>query len=172
MIIEKIRNLYQRLVLSPEQIARKEGVTIGRGCNIGTRHFGSEPYLITIGDNVGIAEGVYFHTHGGARAARREYPNFDVFGKIEVKNWAYLGSGSHIMPGVTIGEGSIIAAGSIVTKSVPDNELWGGVPAKRISSVQEFIARNLRYNLNSKNLNRQQKKELLLSLPDEKFIRK
>lgn len=120
-IINKLISFYNSHILSPEQYARKIGVRIGSKCFIGTRHFGSEPYLITIGDNVGIPEGVFFHTHGGARAARRIYPDFDVFGKIVIKDWAYIGSGSHIMPGVTIGENSIIAASSMVTKSVPDN---------------------------------------------------
>ncbi len=113
-----------------------------------------------------------FHTHGGGHVARRVYPNFDVFGKIVVKDWVYIGSGSHIMPGVTIGEGSLIAAGSIVTKSVPDGEVWGGVPARFISTVDEYIKKNMKYNVDSKGMTKDNKKSLLLSLPDEHFIRK
>lgn len=172
MFIEKIRNFFYRFYLSPERYARKIGVKIGKNCFIGTRHFGSEPYLISIGDNVGIPEGVFFHTHGGARAARRIYPDFDVFGKIVVKDWAYIGSGSHIMPGVTIGKNSMVAACSAVVKSVPDNEVWGGVPARKICSVDDYISRNLKFNTKTKNLSSEEKKKVLLSLPDSMFIKK
>lgn len=122
--------------------------------------------------NVQVTDSVYFHTHGGAHVARRVFPNFDVFGKIVIKDWAYIGSGSHIMPGVVIGEGSLIAAGSIVTKSVPDNELWGGNPAKFICYTDDFIKKNFPYNINSKGLSYKSKKELLLSTDSGKFIHK
>ena len=76
------------------------------------------------------------------------------------------------MPGVTIGEGSIVAAGSIVTKSVPPHTVVGGNPARVICSVEEYIDKNLRYNLHSKGLNAEEKKKILLSLSDDKFIKK
>lgn len=44
----------------------------------------------------------------------------------------WLGAGVTITPGVTIGTGAIIGAGSVVTKNVPDYEIWAGVPAKKI----------------------------------------
>ena len=50
-------------------------------------------------------------------------PDFDVFGKVVIKDWAYIGAHAQIMPGVTIGEGAMVAAGSVVTKSVPDGIL-------------------------------------------------
>ena len=170
-ILNIIRAIHSRM-LSPIKYASLIGVKIGNNCFINTRNWGSEPYLIKIGNNVQITEGVVFYNHGGGLVARRKYPNFDVFGKIEVKDWAYVGSGSRIMPGVTIGEGSLIAAGSVVTKSVPDGEVWGGVPAKFICSVDDYIKRNIKYNLDSKGLSKGEKKKLLLSLPDEMFLRK
>lgn len=167
-----MKDFYYRYLTSPLDYAKYVGVNIGDNNFIGIHNWGSEPYLITIGNHVAITSNVHLHTHGGARVARQIYPNFDVFGKIEIKDWAYIGSGSHIMPGVTIGEGSLIAAGSVVTKSVPDGEVWGGVPAHRICSVKEYISRNLKYNLDSKPLSYSQKKKLLLSLPDDSFIKK
>lgn len=171
-ILSNIKKLYHRYLTSSIDYAKYLGVNIGDNNFINTRSWGSEPYLITIGNHVQITDNVIFNTHGGAHVARRTYPNFDLFGKIEVKDWAYIGSGSHIMPGVTIGEGSLIAAGSIVTKSVPNGEVWGGVPAKFICTVEEYMDKNQKYNINSKYMNYEQKKKLLLSLPDEKFIKK
>ena len=76
------------------------------------------------------------------------------------------------MPGVTIGDNVLIAAGSVVTKSVPSNVVVGGNPARIISSIDEYLEHNLKYNLDSKSLTPSEKKELLLSTDDEKFIRK
>ena len=76
------------------------------------------------------------------------------------------------MPGVTIGNHVLVAAGSVVTKSVPDNVVVGGNPAKILCTIDEYIERNMRYNLDSKGLSSVDKKKLLLSLPEEKFIRK
>lgn len=108
----------------------------------------------------------------GERVARRQIPDFDCFGKVVIEDWVYIGTGSQIMPGVTIGEGSLIAAGSIVTKSVPPNVVVGGNPAKILCSIEDYINKNSIYNLSTKQMPRDKKKQFLLSLPDEKFIRK
>ena len=171
-LFRPIINLYYRYIASPIKYARHIGVKIGRNCFVDTRNWSSEPYLIEICDNVQITQDVYFHTHGGCHVVRKKYPKFDVFGKIKVEDWAYVGSGSHIMPGVTIGSGSLIAAGSVVTKSVPPSELWGGVPAKFICTIDDYTNKNINNNLDSKGLNFDEKKQLLLSLNEEKFIKK
>ncbi|WP_162591433.1 acyltransferase [Variovorax sp. PBL-E5] len=53
-----------------------------------------------------------------------------VFSPVELQSNCWLGAGTMVMPGVTIGKNSIIAAGSVVTKDVPDNCICAGVPAK------------------------------------------
>lgn len=159
-------------LVNEEKYARHIGVNIGKHCLIATTHFSSEPYMITIGNNVQVTDNVYFHPHGGGHVARRKYPDFDIFGKIIVEDWAYIGSGSHIMAGVTIGEGALVAAGSIVTKSVPANTVVGGNPAKVICTVDEYIERNLKYNVGTKGKTEEEKKKTLLKLSSDKLIKK
>lgn len=54
---------------------------------------------------------------------------------ILIKRRAWIGAGVTILPGVTVGENSIIAAGAVVSKDVPDNVIVGGIPAKIIKSI-------------------------------------
>lgn len=171
-MIEKLKFIYWRFIGPPEDYARHIGVKIGEHCLIDTREWSSEPYLITIGNNVQITHKVCFHTHGGGNSIRNLCPDFDVFGKIVVKDWAYIGAGSQIMPGVTIGEGALVAAGSIVTKSVPAHTVVGGNPARIICTTEEYMNRNMKYNTGIKGLSAEQKKQFLLSLPDTHFIKK
>lgn len=56
---------------------------------------------------------------------------------IIIKKNCFIGAHSIILKGVTIGEGSVIGAGSVITKDVPSNEVWAGNPAKYIRKVEE-----------------------------------
>ena len=171
-IFQRIRLFYWNFIASPEKFARHLGVKIGSNCFIDTRNWSSEPYLVSIGNNCQITRCVSIHTHGGGQAMRLISPDFDVFGKVVIEDWAYIGAYSQIMPGVTIGEGAIVAAGSIVTKSVAPHTVVGGNPAKFICTTEEYFERNKKYNTGTKGLDYQEKKRILLSLDEEKFIRK
>lgn len=160
-------------MMSCEEYGREMGANIGSNCNISTKSFSSEAYLITIGNNVRIAKDVVFFTHGGAWPFRERLgENFDMFGKINVGNNVHIGQGAYIMPGVTIGNNVIIGAGSIVTKSIPDNSIAGGNPIKVFGNTDEFIERSKKLDLNCKKMPYEEKKKYLLSLPEEKFIKK
>ena len=63
------------------------------------------------------------------------------YAPIEVGNNVFIGSDSVILPGVRIGDNSIIGAGAVVTKDLPSGSVWGGVPARCIGSFQEFVDR-------------------------------
>ena len=63
--INKLKSLYWKHIASPLDYARHIGVSIGENCLIATRSWSTEPYLITIGNNVQITNGVSIHTHGG-----------------------------------------------------------------------------------------------------------
>lgn len=150
--------------------ARKVGVIMGDDNSIGSIFWSSEPYLITIGSHCQITKGVRFFTHGGGAAVRHISPSFDCFGKVVLGDYVYVGNNSLIMPGVTIGDHVLIAAGSVVTKSVPSNVVVAGNPAKIICTIDDYLKKNEKYNLNSKKMSPEQKKKLLMNLPDDKFI--
>lgn len=171
-MIKRLIDFYWRFIASPENYAKHIGVKIGNECFISTREWSSEPYLVTIGNHVQVTRGVCLHTHGGGNSIRKEHPDFDVFGKIVIEDWAYVGAFSQIMPGVTIGEGALVAAGSVVTKSVAPHTVVGGNPARLICSTEDYYKTNCKYNMNSKGLSKEQKKQLLLSAPSESFVKK
>ena len=95
---------------------------------------------ITIGDNVKIGGNVVIYDtdfHSLYKFHRRkdiedvQYINTSA---VVIENDVFIGAHSIILKGVTIGEGAVIGAGSVVTKSIPANEIWGGNPAKFIRS--------------------------------------
>ena len=157
--------------MSPEAYGRHIGVSIGEHCLISTRYWSSEPYLIKIGNNVQVTDCVSFHTHGGGNCIRKEHPEFDIFGKIVIEDWAYIGAWSHIMAGVTIGEGALVAAGAVVTKSVPPHTVVGGNPARYICTTEEFYQRNKEKQI-GRRLSEYEKQLVLRHLPENKFIKK
>ena len=88
---------------------------------------------ITIEDNVLIAPKVSLLSEG-----HHINPNERqslVTGHIHIKKNAWIGAGATILPGVTIGENSVVAAGAVVSKDVPANTVVGGIPAKQIKSL-------------------------------------
>ena len=72
----------------------------------------------------------------------------NVVKKIIIGNDVYIGYGSTVLGGVTIGDGAIIAAGSVVTKDVPPYTIYGGVPAKFIKNkeIADSDIRNFNYD--------------------------
>ncbi len=168
--MKKILHIYRRLFWSQERYARFIGVSIGSRCNIQNVNFGSEPYLIEIGNHVQVTSGTKFFTHGAAWVFRDKYPDIDFFGKIKVGDNVYIGNNALILAGVTIGSNVIVAAGSVVTKSVPDFKIVGGNPARVIGDVDTFEKEYAVYNVKTKGMSYEEKKRKLLSLTNDEFI--
>lgn len=122
--------------------ARYIGAKVGKDCRVYTTCFGSEPFLVTIGDRVTLTLGVKLITHDGATwLARDKKGRRYRYQPIEIGNQVFVGVNSIIMPGVKIQDKVIVAAGSVVTKSVPHGTVVAGVPAKVIGSFNEIHQR-------------------------------
>lgn len=155
---------------------RALGLVIGEGCEILNGYtFGSEPYLVDIGDNVRIARGVKITTHdGGVWVLRRKYPelaDMDRFGRVKIGDNCHIGMNSLIMPGVTIGKNCIIGAGAIVTHDIPDDSVAVGVPARVIETVDEYMEKNKEDFLPTKKLGFDEKRAAVKRYCEEGLIR-
>lgn len=114
-----IRKIWRKLLYyfsTPEQWARFIGVNVGSDNLLSKDTWSSEPYLITVGSHCQLTNCKIF-THGGGQVVRHIDPTFDSFGKVTIGDYVYIGTDSLIMPGVTIGDHTLVAAGSVVTKS-------------------------------------------------------
>ncbi len=125
--------------------ARRKGVTVGNNCRIYIHSFGSEPFLISMGDSVTITSGVKIITHDGSTGLVRDEHGrrYQRYAPVKIGNNVFVGVNSVILPGVTIGSNVVVAAGSVVTRDVPDNNVVGGIPARRIMSFQAFSERTV-----------------------------
>ncbi len=117
---------------------RGMGVRIGDRCRIYAIDFGSEPYLIRLGNHVLISNDVTFVNHGLNWPLQDKYDSLTGFGKIDIKDNCQIGLRVTILPGVTIGPNSIVGACSVVTKDVPPNTVVAGTPASVICSLDEY----------------------------------
>ncbi|GEN70990.1 nodulation protein L [Chryseobacterium lathyri] len=88
---------------------------------------------IVIEDNVMIGPKVSMLSEGHPLPSAERHSL--VPGKIHIKQNAWIGAGAIILPGITIGENSVVAAGAVVTKDVPAGTVVAGTPAKIIKSV-------------------------------------
>jgi acetyltransferase-like isoleucine patch superfamily enzyme len=129
--------------LNPLGYARSLGVRLGDNVHfygMKSGMFSTDAYLITIGNNVYITANCSFITHdGGTLILRKEVPDLEWTAPITIGNDVYIGMNSIILPGVTIGNRCIIGAGSVVSKSIPDNSVAAGVPARVIKSTDEYL---------------------------------
>lgn len=118
------------------------GANVGGEIFIGQNFFvfdSGRTDLLTIEEGVGIGPNVTILIHSDPYPSKLNKTFPKTWKPVHVKNNVWIGASSTILGGVTIGEYSIIASGSVVTKDVPPYTIVGGVPAKIIRSIKNEI---------------------------------
>ncbi len=166
MLKRLYRTIYRMLMIRWNHIgyAKKIGVNMsGGGVHLyGRISWGTEPWLITLGYNVHITDGVKFVTHdGGTLLFRNRVPDLEITKPITIGNNVYIGNNVIFLPGVRIGNDVVIGAGAVVTKDIPDNSVAAGVPARVIKTADEYFEKIKRESLHLGNLKGQEKDKAL-----------
>ena len=121
------------------RLERLRGAKIGKHVFLGGGNILDRvrPDLITIEDYVSLAGGVCILTHSNPTTPLREILGeaYHVIKPVHIKRGAWIAINAVILPGVTVGENSIVAANSVVMKDVPDYTIVGGAPAKVLKEI-------------------------------------
>ncbi len=161
----KIYNRVLKILLPSDKLAVKLGVQFGKNCKFGTKSFGSEPYMIKIGNDFYSSSKVQFITHDGSvnvlRNMYTEYKNIDYFSPIIIGNNVFIGFSAIILPGTRIGDNVIVGAGSIVKGNLKSNSVYAGVPVKYICSIEEYADKNKNKFIHTKYLHAEEKKKFV-----------
>ncbi len=118
------------------------GARIEERCSIYTapHNFGTEPWLIEIGDDVTLGQGVLLITHDGAsRLFRDNMPGTNNLDTIVIRDNYCVGNNATLLPGIEIGPDSVVGTGSVVTRTVPPRTIVAGNPARPIKTLDEYI---------------------------------
>lgn len=171
-IKSRLKRLYQRKIkkMSYSEMLidhlRRIGTRVGNNCFIfSDKVETTEPYLVTIGNNVTISYNVCFNTHDDSVEAYYKKDTL-IVGKIAIGDNCFIGVGSILLPGVTLADNCIVGAGSVVTKSFEKGSVIAGVPAKRICSVEQLYEKNKDYIIDTTGKGFQERKEYILSHPE------
>lgn len=123
----------------------------------------TEPWMITLGSNVHITDGVKFITHdGGTLLYRNQVPDLEITKPIFVGDNVYIGNNVIVLPGVTIGSNVVIGAGAVVAKDIPDNSVAVGVPARVIKTADEYLEKIKKESLHLGHLKGREKDRALM----------
>lgn len=124
--------------------------SIGEHCSIQKWKLPLYSNLIYLHDNVRIASNVGFVTHDIIHTMLNgKYPgagHIEKAGCIEVMDNVFIGSGTRILYDTRIGSNVIIGSGSLVTRDIPDNSVYAGVPARYICSFDEYVEKSKAYS--------------------------
>lgn len=113
---------------------RRRGLVHGERFGMSRHVEISDPHLVTIGDDVGIGPHAHLIAHD---ASHKRFIGYTRIGRITIGNKVFIGQRSTILPGVSIGDETIIAAGSVVTKDVPPRTIVAGNPARVIRELSQ-----------------------------------
>lgn len=121
----------------------KNGLEIGDNVSIHpTVYIDDEyPYLIKIGNNCSFGPNVFVLAHDATTF--KFTGGYTKLSKVIIHDNVFVGTNAIILPGCTIGPNALIAAGSVVNKSIPPNTCNAGVPARTYQPFDEFIKRHI-----------------------------
>lgn len=144
---------------------RKEGIKIGEGTHIFSNIITSEPYLISIGKNCTISTEVCFLTHDASIGLFLDRKvKSDICGPIHIGDNCFIGNRAILLYGISIPSNTIVAAGSVVTKSISEAGcIIAGNPAKVVGRVEDFLERNTENFLCLHGLKHEERKQIILS---------
>lgn len=128
------------------EIRSSYNLKIGKGSIIGDKAILDARNTIIIGENVNFSTNVSIYTEQHDHRDPYFKSTSDSSFRVKIGDRAWIGPNVIILPGVNIGEGAVIAAGSVVTKNVPDFAIVGGIPSKIIGERN----RNLLYEFDGK----------------------
>lgn len=162
MVKEIYNRIYGKIKL---QRLRKNGLRYGKNFDVASNvNFGSEPYLISIGNDVRISMNTQLITHDGGIWTLRKMgllEDADCFGEIKIGNNVNIGMNVIILPGVKIGDNCVIGAGAVVTRNVPSNTIVAGIPARQIETIEEYYEKKKNVCDYTKHMNPKEKKKYL-----------
>ena len=156
---------------------RKIGVDIGENCKIYAPNKTEidiiNPYMLTIGNNVKIATGVKILTHDFSWCVSSKIDGYITgsIGKVTIGNNVFLGMNAIVTRNVSIGDNVIIGAGSVVTHDCESGFVYGGVPAKKIMSLEEYHAKRKKSQLQDAKALAKEYYKKTRKIPDENVLR-
>ena len=147
-IILKIHTTYQQFIQNIYlKLCIAKGLKVGRKVRfVEVPQFGTEPFLIEIGDETTFSNNVRFVNHDGGQNALHffeKYRDVRTFGRIKIGKQCLIGADTILMPGVEMQDNCILGAGSILTTSMKKGSVFAGIPAKFICTVEEYAATEL-----------------------------
>ena len=122
-------------------LLKKKGLKIGETVTVekGVVIEPSMPWLVEMGNNVTLAPQVYILAHD---ASTKIPMGVTKVGRVVIGNNVFVGARTIILPNVTIGDNVVIGAGSIVTKDIESNSVVAGNPARKITTLDQYIKKN------------------------------
>lgn len=141
-VFNRIKDIYKVYVRGDANVSNliKRGMVVGENlqlqgeCKIDSSH----AWLISIGDNVTIAPRVHILAHD---ASTKKHLGYTRIGLVSIGDNVFVGADSVILPGVQLGGGCIIGAGSVVSRDIPAGKVAAGVPARVVCDVDDYVTR-------------------------------